>query len=192
MEIKYSEMVCREIVEKQLRPLLNQERYAEMIAKWGEIVRDPAYTAVLHRKANIATILGGGAIVWIYYAIGKYIGWDTLGNSLFGSADLFGYVIVCIMVFVPLLAFILSISQKTIKYILLFILISCTIVGTMPFWTSADCQRVADREIRFVTTTCSRTILGKVFSSSHDEYTELYQATHPEQFRSSSSSSDSD
>jgi uncharacterized membrane protein YgcG len=62
MEIKYSEMVCREIVEKQLRPLLNQEGYSEMIAKWGEIVRDPTYTAVLHRKANLATIFGGGAI----------------------------------------------------------------------------------------------------------------------------------
>jgi uncharacterized protein len=38
MEIKYNEMVCREIVEKQLRPLLNQGRYEEMIQKLRDIV----------------------------------------------------------------------------------------------------------------------------------------------------------
>jgi predicted component of type VI protein secretion system len=41
MEIKYSEMVCREIVEKHLRPLLNEGKHEEMVRKWGEIVADP-------------------------------------------------------------------------------------------------------------------------------------------------------
>ena len=40
MEIKYSEMVCREIVEKYLRPLLNEGKYEEMVKKWGEITQD--------------------------------------------------------------------------------------------------------------------------------------------------------
>ncbi len=40
MEIKYSEMVCRAIVEKYLRPLLNEEEYEEMVRKWGEITQD--------------------------------------------------------------------------------------------------------------------------------------------------------
>lgn len=44
MEIKYNEMVCREIVEKYLRPLLNEGKYEEMVKKWGEIVRDKIYT----------------------------------------------------------------------------------------------------------------------------------------------------
>lgn len=38
MEIKYSEMVCREIVESHLRPLLNEGKYEEMVRKWGEII----------------------------------------------------------------------------------------------------------------------------------------------------------
>ena len=32
-------MVCREIVEKHLRPLLNEGKYEEMVRKWGEMVR---------------------------------------------------------------------------------------------------------------------------------------------------------
>ena len=40
MEIKYSEMVCREIVEKYLRPLLNEGKYEEMVKKWGEIIQE--------------------------------------------------------------------------------------------------------------------------------------------------------
>jgi hypothetical protein len=83
MEIKYSEMVCHEIVEKQLRPLLNQERYAEMIARWGEIVRDPEYRAVLQRKANLATILGVSIITSFICFISKDIDWNTLGNMTF-------------------------------------------------------------------------------------------------------------
>lgn len=39
MEIKYNEMVCREIVEKQLRPLLDAGKYEEMITRWREIIR---------------------------------------------------------------------------------------------------------------------------------------------------------
>lgn len=31
-------MVCRDIVENQLRPLLNAGKYEEMIKKWGEII----------------------------------------------------------------------------------------------------------------------------------------------------------
>jgi hypothetical protein len=38
MEIKYSEMVCRDIVEKQLRPLLDAGRYVTLIDTWLQIV----------------------------------------------------------------------------------------------------------------------------------------------------------
>ena len=41
MEIKYSEMVCREIVEKQLRPLLDAGEYRKMIELWFNIITHP-------------------------------------------------------------------------------------------------------------------------------------------------------
>lgn len=34
LELKYTEMVCRDIVENQLRPLLNAGKYEEMVQAW--------------------------------------------------------------------------------------------------------------------------------------------------------------
>jgi hypothetical protein len=52
MEIKYSEMICREIIEKHLRPLLNEGKYEELVRKWGEIVRGEVKIVTL---INIST-----------------------------------------------------------------------------------------------------------------------------------------
>ena len=36
MEIKYSEMRCRDIIENKLRPLLNKGKYKELTSQWIE------------------------------------------------------------------------------------------------------------------------------------------------------------
>lgn len=33
-------MACRDIIENQLRPLLNEEKYEELMRRWGEIIQD--------------------------------------------------------------------------------------------------------------------------------------------------------
>ncbi|NRH21211.1 TPM domain-containing protein [Candidatus Gracilibacteria bacterium] len=40
LELKYTEMICREIIENQLRPLLNEGKYEKMIQNWGEIINN--------------------------------------------------------------------------------------------------------------------------------------------------------
>ncbi len=40
MELKYSEMACRDIIENQLRPLLNSGKYEEMIEVWQKITNN--------------------------------------------------------------------------------------------------------------------------------------------------------
>jgi uncharacterized membrane protein YgcG len=37
LELKYTEMVCRDIIENQLRPLLNESKYEELMQEWGKI-----------------------------------------------------------------------------------------------------------------------------------------------------------
>lgn len=50
MELKYSEMRCHDIIENSLRPLLNDEKYEELVKKWGEIVSDSTYVPIKERK----------------------------------------------------------------------------------------------------------------------------------------------
>lgn len=57
MEIGYSEMRCREIIENHLRPLLNKEEYLMAIKKWIEIVRNNA-----HKNFNVDDKLGKGGV----------------------------------------------------------------------------------------------------------------------------------
>lgn len=39
LELKYTEMVCRDIVENHLRPLLNEWKYEELIQRWKEVIK---------------------------------------------------------------------------------------------------------------------------------------------------------
>lgn len=38
MELKYTEMWCRDIIENSLRPLLNEGRYEELLTRWKQLV----------------------------------------------------------------------------------------------------------------------------------------------------------
>lgn len=40
LELKYTEMVCRDILENHLRPLLNEGKYEEIIKEWKEIITE--------------------------------------------------------------------------------------------------------------------------------------------------------
>lgn len=40
MELKYTEMRCRDIIENHLRPLLNAEKYEELIQVWNRIIQE--------------------------------------------------------------------------------------------------------------------------------------------------------
>ena len=46
-------MVCRDIVENHLRPLLNEGKYDELVKKWGEIINKEKETRVIKRKDTI-------------------------------------------------------------------------------------------------------------------------------------------
>ncbi|MBP9780173.1 TPM domain-containing protein [Candidatus Gracilibacteria bacterium] len=52
LELKYTEMVCRDIVENHLRPLLIDGKYEEMVEKWGEIIKTPLDIKNIANVAN--------------------------------------------------------------------------------------------------------------------------------------------
>ena len=68
MEIKYSEMVCREIVEKHLRPLLNEGKYEEMIKEWEKIIVDSTKIRVPTEtsKSKVDQLIRGLILILIF------------------------------------------------------------------------------------------------------------------------------
>jgi len=71
MEIKYSEMRCRDIIENQLRPLLNRDAYGELIQSWiSEIFpqknpEDSNNMATVSGKEQKENALSIGIIFWV-------------------------------------------------------------------------------------------------------------------------------
>lgn len=77
LELKYTEMVCRDIVENQLRPLLNAGKYEEMVRRWGEMVLGQL---VFQNNSTESKALKGWqiflwVIIWPPIFIGLMIAW---------------------------------------------------------------------------------------------------------------------
>lgn len=53
LELKYTEMACRDIVENHLRPLLNEGKYEEMIKRFSDIVDNKAISQETDTKKPI-------------------------------------------------------------------------------------------------------------------------------------------
>lgn len=52
LELKYTEMVCRDIVENHLRPLLNAGKYEEMVTKLREVIFKEKYLVSSQKILN--------------------------------------------------------------------------------------------------------------------------------------------
>lgn len=85
MEIKYSEMRCRHIIENKLRPLLDNESYEELISAWIEEVslseNDGLARAIsvserlIDQNEKWYTIIGGIGGIFSIFMINGYISW---------------------------------------------------------------------------------------------------------------------
>jgi uncharacterized protein len=85
LELKYTEMVCRDIIENHLRPLLNQGKYKEMITTFWNIITEEVtsrtskstFTPTQNRKdQNLIKLLhyfGGISIIFSLFMINGYI-----------------------------------------------------------------------------------------------------------------------
>ncbi len=64
LELKYTEMVCRDIVENHLRPLLNEGKYEEMIRLFSYIVQNPLSPSPIMNKNNQLKIEWYWSLLW--------------------------------------------------------------------------------------------------------------------------------
>ncbi|MBX9809785.1 TPM domain-containing protein [Candidatus Gracilibacteria bacterium] len=94
LEIKYTEMVCRDLVENYLRPLLNEGKYGELIEKWQELTTQ--ITNIPNGNPNqINSYISNSnteqskivPFLWILLIMLVMIGLITMGSYLCGSSN---------------------------------------------------------------------------------------------------------
>lgn len=91
MELKYTEMRCRHIIENRLRPLLDNENYEELLSVWIEEVSlseidglaraNTMSECVIDQNEKWYSIVGGVGGIFSMFMINGYISW-TIGILL--------------------------------------------------------------------------------------------------------------
>lgn len=161
MEIKYSEMRCRDIIENQLRPLLNQGKYLELIRKFASIVdstetyEDSLAIKNLKQSRDVNKIF---TIVW---------GMISFFASIFADSFLMGLFTIALSI---LFYGIFMKLQKTLKvqigkfaYIFIFLLLLIWILAIV---RPADCTLLSETYLTGKNYHCERNIFGYNFAYS--------------------------
>lgn len=83
LELKYTEMVCREIIENQLRPLLNEGKYEKMTQNWGEIINNSESFNKISNNVSKNKMQGIILMIWvIILGLTLSLGW-AISNIVF-------------------------------------------------------------------------------------------------------------
>lgn len=190
LELKYTEMVCRDIVENHLRPLLNAGKYEEMVTKLREVIFKEKYLVSSQKILNPFYLLLWSLftpfifIFIIIITIFFLSGWSFLTAPSWIlvplSCIIFFLIFSCLNKWKKLSLKIFSLS--------LFILFNILHISIFPL----NCQIYNDTNL--IKRDCSRIIFGYEFKQIGVimDYTESYKTAHPEKFSSSSDSSSSD
>ncbi len=200
LELKYTEMVCRDIIENTLRPLLNSGNYEDLIRAWHAIVSGKR--EVTRKSTNniwkvvgifIANLVAIGTILLFFLS-----GETALNFLLATKTGLVLWVVAWYalsLVFFIFLRFIFTLFGRREVWMRKkwwFVALSTLVIWWFFFalWkvSHIDCNEIY-RDQDKVSTSCARILLWKKFEYTDTEYTASYKAAHPEQFRKSSSSS---
>ena len=70
LELKYTEMVCRDIVENHLRPKLDKDDYKNLLDTWVTIIKNPPKSKELpvHTKDNYIVIINT-IIIFLFWSV---------------------------------------------------------------------------------------------------------------------------
>lgn len=83
LELKYTEMVCREIIENQLRPLLNEGKYEKMTQNWGEIINNSESFNKISNNVSKNKMRSIIFMIWVItFALTLSLGW-AISNIVF-------------------------------------------------------------------------------------------------------------
>lgn len=189
LELKYTEMVCRTIVEEHLRPLLDAGDYEGMVRKWGEITIQSRDQSPGVKKSIVKK-----SISILVHATG-FMGYILLLLNWYAS---FIFLILALCMF--LLGLLSIFTQSHLGYLMkvcFLIVITQFLLLLLPIIIPPTCTNTLVNS-DYTKQNCSYTLLGYSSRSiEHTTYTDSYRSSHPEQFSSSdsdwwSSSSDFD
>lgn len=215
LELKYTEMKCRDIIENHLRPLLNAGKYAEMVQMWCEIVNGEKGVKQSQNISNPPGFPKDG--LFVLYGLTSIfpiviIALSSLSSILFDTGFIFFMKLLSIFVVIFLVIYsLISIFFWVIRFFM-----------TRFYWTSGVVwvTKISSFLKKFVTALsialflvlnflqnlvfsphcepystadkkyedCSTIILWKQFDQTFFlGYTQEYKDAHPEEFQYSSS-----
>lgn len=164
LELKYTEMVCRDIVENHLRPLLEAGKYEEMIQKWSEVIKNSSleYSAIpspaldKNTRENIKSIsiFGGFSMMFGIFFINAYIS-GAIGLGVAMILWIFIYQIRGL------------IGKKVFSFLMIFPIV-LSLLSFLAFLTPASCTLIATSFDGRKDYQCERSVLGykRVYSFS--------------------------
>lgn len=173
MDLTYTEMVCRGIIEKELRPLLNEGKYTELIEIWNKITR---YKNSLSDYSKYST--GANASISAYF----FSGFMSILLSLILIDGIYSGIVWMILASI-IAGIALILRSKNINIWKWFIVASvpififsllgllfpskCTLIWENFGWKQYDCTRaIFSSEFRY-----SKSIGGSSSSYSSDRST---------------------
>lgn len=183
MELKYTQMICRDIIEKHLRPLLNEGRYITLIDTWYQIINGTIDVwhddTIISQDTPITTTW-----IWTEGLIGVTALWpfSALFWALIIDGPISGSIWIIIWIWLSIFIYILRDRfWKKLFYIAAISPICLIIIGIFGLLVPAKCIPTRIESDGWQSYACERTILDKTYT-----YSKTLGGS------SSSSSSDSD
>lgn len=165
-------MVCREIIEKHLRPLLNAGKYEEMVRKWGEIISNTPSNDTKDKR--VSWIGGDQKQEIVNDKIIKSISIFSGVSTIFGLFLINGYISALIGMVVSGILFYLgyrlreSLNSTKRKLILLFPLL-ILVTSIIAILSPAKCTINNIYSDGKKTYNCERDIFGHQYNYTYSE-----------------------